>query len=84
MSQNVQQICTASVLYRISILKQMQYRFAVNFGTLSIRHGFVYVGYYWDSKTELCLPNRLNVLREMDTSLCYGMRHGFGYVVGYI
>ena len=36
MSQNLPQICTASTyVYRKSILKQMYYRFAENFGTLS-------------------------------------------------
>ena len=33
---------------------------------------------------ELCLPNWLNVWHGMVRSQCYGMRHGFGYVVGYI
>ena len=38
MSQNLPQICTVSAqVYRKSVLKQMQYRFAVTFGTLSIR-----------------------------------------------
>ena len=36
-SQNLPQICTASAyVYHKSILKQMQYTFTVNFGTLSI------------------------------------------------
>ena len=41
-SQNLPQICTESALvYRKSLLKQMQYRFAVNFGTLSIFFGII-------------------------------------------
>ena len=38
-SQNLSQICTASAyVYRKSILQQLQYIFAVNFGTLSMWH----------------------------------------------
>ena len=37
LSQNLPQICTASAkVYVCGILRQMQYRFAVNFGTLSM------------------------------------------------
>ena len=36
-SQNLPQICTASAKYICGIHKQMQYRFAVNFGTLSMK-----------------------------------------------
>ena len=40
-SQKLPQMCTASAqVYRKSIPKQMQYRFAVNFGTLSTWYFF--------------------------------------------
>ena len=59
-SQNLWQICTASAkVYRKSIHKHMQYRFAVNFGTLSTLDGNLeHVAHAWTKTDFLELKNQ--------------------------
>ena len=71
-SQNLPQICTASV-YICGILKQMQNRFAVNFGTLSTVH-YCTSMIWWDCIMYIMVPI-LDGNSEIDaharTYLCY-------------